>query len=559
MSMLNRGKRYIGLFAIILLLISAYLFLTKEDHKREMGQQNRYELGILNGLTEKKLFFRDSLKYQMDSVMLQLHKNTQYSDKYRYYTNRRMLQKAQMFSYDYASQFSHKMCVLSDRIGDENMIAESRILSSFYLAQACLFVEALDTLKSVRLDSPNLNDSILALYYFYNGITYQRLAVYVSDSVNAQKYNNIGNEMFLKSLDYSDNEGVKNFAQGRIYGRRGQFDVAQRYFEKSLEFIGRDDNILYTLANASLGKCFKHQGLHEEATRYYIEATKNDILNAQNSSIAIIDLTEHIFKQYHQMRDVIRFLNLAIENGEYYGMRSQITHIDKIVPDISEEKLSQMRILICFFVTIIATFLIYILYTIFRNEKNRKQLESYLSTSEKVKEENSLLREENERLSRTSMLLRDSNKLKDAYLGKLLESNSELTNMFEEFAIKADQKLRIAQYEQIQKSIRELQKCFSKKEQLDRFDELFMSMFPTFITDFNALLMPEHRKQESEALLTPSMRIFALIRLGITSNQQIARVLNYTYNTILNYRVRVRAMAINPDTFEQDVTKIGLQ
>ena len=556
--MLNRGKRYIGLFAIILLLISAYLFLTKEDHKREMGQQNRYELGILNGLTEKKLFFRDSLKYQMDSVMLQLHKNTQYSDKYRYYTNRRMLQKAQMFSYDYASQFSHKMCVLSDRIGDENMIAESRILSSFYLAQACLFVEALDTLKSVRLDSPNLNDSILALYYFYNGITYQRLAVYASDSFNAQKYNNIGNEMFLKSLDYSDNEGVKNFAQGRIYGRRGQFDVAQRYFEKSLEFIGRDDNILYTLANASLGKCFKHQGLHEEATRYYIEATKNDILNAQNSSIAIIDLTEHIFKQYHQMRDVIRFLNLAIENGEYYGMRSQITHIDKIVPDISEKKLSQMRILICFFVTIIATFLIYILYTLFRNEKNRKQLESYLSTSEKVKEENSLLREENERLSRTSMLLRDSNKLKDAYLGKLLESNSELTNMFEEFAIKADQKLRIAQYEQIQKSIRELQKCFSKKEQLDRLDELFMSMFPTFITDFNALLMPEHRKQESEALLTPSMRIFALIRLGITSNQQIARVLNYTYNTILNYRVRVRAMAINPDTFEQDVTKIGL-
>ncbi len=559
MSMLNRGKRYIGLFAIILLLISAYLFLTKEDHKREMGQQNRYELGILNGLTEKKLFFRDSLKYQMDSVMLQLHKNTQYSDKYRYYTNRRMLQKAQMFSYDYASQFSHKMCVLSDRIGDENMIAESRILSSFYLAQACLFVEALDTLKSVRLDSPNLNDSILALYYFYNGITYQRLAVYASDSVNAQKYNNIGNEMFLKSLNYSDNDGVKNFALGRIYGRRGQFNVAQRYFEKSLEFIGRDDNILYTLANASLGKCFKHQGLHEEATRYYIEATKNDILNAQNSSIAIIDLTEHIFKQYHQMRDVIRFLNLAIENGEYYGMRSQITHIDKIVPNISEEKLSQMRILICFFVTIIATFLIYILYTLFRNEKNRKQLESYLSTSEKVKEENSLLREENERLSRTSMLLRDSNKLKDAYLGKLLESNSELTNMFEEFAIKADQKLRIAQYEQIQKSIRELQKCFSKKEQLDRLDELFMSMFPTFITDFNALLMPEHRKQESEALLTPSMRIFALIRLGITSNQQIARVLNYTYNTILNYRVRVRAMAINPDTFEQDVTKIGLQ
>lgn len=556
--MLNGGKRYLGLFAIILLLIGAYLFLTKEDHKREMGQLNRYELGILNGLIEKKLFFRDSLKYQMDSVMLQLHKHTDYSDEYRYYTNRRMLQKAQMFSYDYASQFSHKMCLLSDRIGDGNLMAESRILSSFYLSQACLFVEALDTLKSVNLDFPNVNDSILALYYFYSGITYQRLAVYVNDSVNAKRYNNTGIEYFTKSLDYSNDQGRDNFVLGRVYGRRGQFDVAQRYFEKSLESISKDDNILYTLANASLGKCFKHQGLHEEATRYYIEATKNDILNAQNSSIAIIDLTEHIFRQYHQMRNVIRLLNVAIENGEYYGMRSQITHIDKIVPDISKEKLRQKRILVYFFVAIVTIFLIYILYTLFRNEKNRKQLEGYLVTSEKEKEENNLLHEENERLSRTSMLLRDSNKLKDAYLGKLLESNSELTNMFEEFAIKAEQKLKMAQYEQIQKSIRELQKNFSKKEQLDRLDELFMSMFPTFIADFNALLQPEHRKQEGESLLTPSMRIFALIRLGITSNQQIARVLNYTYNTILNYRVRVRAMAINPDTFEQDVTRIGL-
>ena len=214
------------------------------------------------------------------------------------------------------------------------------------------------------------------------------------------------------------------------------------------------------------------------------------------------------------MRDVIRYLNLAIENGEYYGMRSQITHIDKIVPDISKEKLRQKRILIYFFVTIVSLFLIYILYTLLRSEKNRKQMENYLAMSEKVKEENSLLREENERLSRTSMLLRDSNKLKDAYLGNLLESNSELTNMFAEFAVKAEQKLKKSQYEQVQKSIKELQKNFSKKEQLDRFDELFMSMSPTFIADFNALLQPEYRKQEGESLRPPPCESLPLSVLG---------------------------------------------
>ena len=555
---LHGEKRYIGIIIIICILIGAYFFLNREEHSKEMNDYNRRELAILNSLIEKKQFYNDSLKHQMDSVMLQLHKNTDYSDIFRYYTNRRMLQKAQMFSYDYASQFSRKMILLSNNIGDKNLMAESRILSSFNLAQACLFVEALDTLKSVDLDFPELNDSIQALYYFYYGIVYQRLAVYVNDSVNGNKYNNIGREMFRKSLDYSKDEGMNNFALGRIYGRQGKFDVAQKHFEEALKYIPKENSILYTLANASLGKCFKHQGIHEAATRYYMEATKNDILNAQNSSIAIIDLTEHMFRQYHLKYDVTQYVNIAIESGEYYGMRSQITHLDKIIPDITKEKSRKNRILTLFFVALLLVSLTYIAHIVLRYERNRKLLKGFHSLDKKVKDENCLLKEENESLTRTGMLLRDSNRLKDSYIGKLLESNSELTNMFEEFAVKVEQKLKKEQYDQVQKSIRELQKNFSKKEQLDRFDELFMSMFPTFITDFNALLQPEHRKQEGEALLTPSMRIYALIRLGITNNQQIARVLDYSYNTILNYRVRLRAMALNPDTFEQDVMKIGL-
>lgn len=556
--MFRGTKRHIGVFIIIFLLTGAYLFICRDKHQKEMNEYNRYELGILNDLIDKREFFRDSLKYQMDSVMLQLHKNTDYNNEFRYYTNRRMLQKAQMFSYDYASEFSQKMRMLSDQIGDGNLKAEARILSSFNMAQACLFVEALDMLKSVDLDFPELNDSIQALYYFYYGIVYQRLAVYVKDSVNTNKYNNIGQEMFKKCLDYSKDQGMNNFALGRIYGRQGKFDVAQKYFEEALKYITKENNILYTLANASLGKCFKHQGKHEQATRYYIEATKNDILNAQNSSIAIIDLTEHMFRQYHQKYNVSKYVNIAIESGEYYGMRSQITHIDKIIPDITKEKSRQYRNLNIFFATIVAVFLIYIVHILFRYERNRKLLMGFHAMDKKVKDENSLLKEENERLARTGMLLRDSNKLKDAHLGKLLESNSELTNMFEEFAVKVEQKLKKGQYDQVQKAIRELQKNFSKKEQLDRFDELFMSMFPTFVADFYALLQPEYRKHDGEALLTPTMRIYALIRLGINNNQQIAKVLNYSYNTILNYRVRLRAMALNPDTFEQDVMKIGL-
>ena len=141
--MMGRYIRHILVFVIILFLAGVY-FYNFRDSQKEMSDDNRRELSILNGLIEKKLFFRDSLKYQMDSVMLQLHKHTDFSIEFRYYTNRRMLQDAQMFSYDYASEFSRKMRIQSKKIGDGNLMAESRILSSFNMAQACLFVEHLN-------------------------------------------------------------------------------------------------------------------------------------------------------------------------------------------------------------------------------------------------------------------------------------------------------------------------------------------------------------------------------------------------------------------------------
>ena len=91
--MFRGTKRHIGVFIIIFLLTGAYLFICRDKHQKEMNEYNRYELGILNDLIDKREFFRDSLKYQMDSVMLQLHRNTNYNNVFRYQTNRRMLQK----------------------------------------------------------------------------------------------------------------------------------------------------------------------------------------------------------------------------------------------------------------------------------------------------------------------------------------------------------------------------------------------------------------------------------------------------------------------------------
>ena len=57
--------------------------------------------------------------------------------------------------------------------------------------------------------------------------------------------------------------------------------------------------------------------------------------------------------------------------------------------------------------------------------------------------------------------------------------------------------------------------------------------------------------------LSNEMRIFALIRLGITDSERIALFLNYSVNTINTYKTRVKNKSlVNNDEFEQRIMAI---
>ena len=97
------------------------------------------------------------------------------------------------------------------------------------------------------------------------------------------------------------------------------------------------------------------------------------------------------------------------------------------------------------------------------------------------------------------------------------------------------------------------------EELLGNFDVAFLNILPSFIDEFNALLQPESRiTPPKNNTLTTELRIFALIRLGITDSSKIAAFLNYSANTIYNYRSNVKNAAIGPrDEFESAVKRIG--
>lgn len=153
----------------------------------------------------------------------------------------------------------------------------------------------------------------------------------------------------------------------------------------------------------------------------------------------------------------------------------------------------------------------------------------------------------NEELHAFNRQLKEADKVKEQYICRYLEVYNDYIRRLTTMARRAGEKDPAAFMD------REMENFYRS------FDDTFLSLYGTFVEDFNALLKPEARIQPKPGeRMTIEMRIFALILLGITSSTKIAELLCYSPNTISNYRVKMKNGAIGDrDTFEQQVQQIG--
>lgn len=156
--------------------------------------------------------------------------------------------------------------------------------------------------------------------------------------------------------------------------------------------------------------------------------------------------------------------------------------------------------------------------------------------------------------------LADSSKIKEEYVGLYMEQYTNYITQIDSFKKRA---LKIAKSEDINKVVSFLKSSLNTEGDLaefyNNFDKAILNLFPNFVADFNALLSPENAIIPSTGkLLTPELRIFALIRLGITDSVKIAHFLQYSLSTIYNYRSKMRSKAIGDrNDFEERVGRIG--
>ena len=145
-------------------------------------------------------------------------------------------------------------------------------------------------------------------------------------------------------------------------------------------------------------------------------------------------------------------------------------------------------------------------------------------------------------------------------MGQFLELCSIYMKRLDSFTKLVNRKLVSGQVDDLVKMMKSQK--FSDEQHstfYKEFDNAFLKIYTTFVDDVNALLRPEERFEiETPGSLNTELRIYALLRLGIVDSSKIAEFLRYSVNTIYAYRNKMKNRAIDRDSFEKNVMKIGI-
>ena len=200
---------------------------------------------------------------------------------------------------------------------------------------------------------------------------------------------------------------------------------------------------------------------------------------------------------------------------------------------------------------------------------NNNELKNF---NNELKDSNNELKDSNNELKDSNNELKDSNKALRNSNDDLENTNAKRELMANAFIMLCYQyierlenqrklvirKIRANQQNELLSILSSSKRSTEENQNfLSQFDKIFLSLYPSFVKELNSLLIPEAQielKEDNE--LTPSLRVAALVRLGVTESPKIAGILSYSLQTIYNYRSTLKNSAIDKEHFEENLQKL---
>lgn len=546
----------------IIVLISGMIFLfcsCSQNHQATRVQKECFSR-IISALDSAAHY-----KHIRDSKIEEYKKNASSTGSVEsaYFYNKLLIENFMHFNFDSAQTYIDKNLELAERTGKTEWLLETEIAKSELLAHEGMLEECaaeLRVLSKVPMNREQKLDYYVAqIDYWSNRAIFLNLpqpdpmCVVYADSILAVE-NNENSPYYLHARYWNETDPKKKqVVRDLIKKHVDEMPANQYWFPQLCTDVGWLSSLL---------------GDSENELVYYTKGICEQIVRIDRSVSMLPAVARHALEA-GELASAQRLYSatVAIQKDYPDRIRSASKPLYSALMNLSEASMSkineQARIsqIISWVLALCLIIAVWALYYVVVSSRKRRQLHKELEEkvallNEKTQElenERALLHESNEALSQKGAelqeegaRLKEANYLKEEYIGQMFATCSAYLQKMADLKKDINRKLVARQYDlALNATQARSEKDMEEQHELwNKFDEIFLQIFPDFVEQFNTLLRPEEQiTLKSGERLSTDIRIYALVRLGISSSVKIGKILGLSTQTVYNARQKMRARA----------------
>lgn len=508
------------------------------------------EKELQNTLARKLEFERIKLR-EIFQTKQRLHKNVDPENRYKLYT--KLYEEFRTYQMDSAIYYVNLNLKIANDLQDNFKHNQSAIQLAGLYSSAGRFIESNDILKGIPRNG--LETELLADYYR----TYSDFYSHYGQSTNYIEYftrSEIYRDSLLavipkNSVDYRLILATRNvFSNNQDKAEAELLQLLQEYKEPQHERAV----IAYLL-----GIVHKSRSDREKQIYYFTMSAITDIKNSVKDNASLQSLALVYFEK-NDIDKAYIYIQEALDDALFCNVRYRTIENSSFYPIINsafqEKEQARKKQLTGFLYTIsiMSFLLLLVLIIVYLQMKHIKKARKHVS------DVNQELQSLNAELLKVNKDLQETNLIKEEYMAQFFELCSSYIDKLDHNRKSMLKKLSNKQYDELNKELKSQDYIKTELDDLyHNFDVIFLSLYPTFIHEFNKLLKPEEQiTLKPDELLNSELRIFALIRLGISDSTKIARFLRYSLRTVYNYRVKVKNKVVgSKEDFDERIKEIG--
>lgn len=530
-------------------------------HAADSSRADSLLLKLDQAIKERPIYMEQK---ELKLVELKRLLHRQIPDEERFAILGTLLDEYRSFNTDSALHMAEEREQIAIRLGNREYIDNARMNKADVLGMTGMYKEVMDLMRNIHID--RLPVDIHPYYYHIYRTVYGLMADYAVTAYEKKLYTEL-TDKYRDSLLLvnKDNLLIHTLIQSDQYNVLNEYDKAIRLLTDYLA-LQKDYEHDVAICAYTLSESYRLKGDKEKEKEYLIVSAMADMKTAVREYISLRKLAVLLYQE-GDIERAYSYVKICMEDAAACNARLrklEILEIFPIINDAYQQKTEKQQEQMKWALVSISLLSLFLLLAIFYVYKQMKKVAAarreVIDANKRLKELNDELHLSNAQLKEANHSIAENSYLKEEYIGRYMDQCSVYLEKMDNYRRSLGKIAATGNVEELYKTIKSSKFIEGElKEFYTNFDNTFLQLFPTFVEDFNALLADDEQiSLKAGERMNTELRIFALIRLGITDSVKIAQFLRYSVTTIYNYRTKVRNKAAGDrDLLEQEVMTIG--